>query len=99
MPRTFLFFIKNCDLSFKSTLVFVYARRIFTSDWLKGIRMLVFDVVPNCLMIAENGCIRRLPCFFCAIESTVAGVIRHTGWNNRQEIGCSQAKLICFHLL
>lgn len=61
--------------------------------------MLVFDVAPNCLMIAENGCIRLLPCFFCTIESTGAGVIRHAGWNNRQQIGCSQAKLICFHLL
>lgn len=36
--------------------------------------------------------------FFCAIQSTMAGVIRHTGWNNRQQTGCLQAKLICFHL-
>lgn len=75
--------------------------RILTSDLLKGgYKTLVFDVVPNGLMISENGCIRRLPCFFlsCATESTSARVIRHAGWNNRRQIRCSQAKLICFHL-
>lgn len=43
---------------------------VFTFDWLKGVQILAFDVVPNCLIIGVNGCIKQFPYFFCAIEST-----------------------------
>lgn len=83
MPGTFIFF-KNVFVL--EGLVKMCVQNIFTAAfWLKGIQMLVFDVVTNCLMIAENGCIRGLLCFSVQLKALrYVSLDTHTGTTDYQ---------------